>query len=670
MSTLNITRLLGSLSLGHKLMLLAGLFGLPLLLAAGTLMLQLQQHINALAMERAALQVQLPILQLMADAGLAMANTQVRLLAGETNIAANSSNTAIAAIIKVRSAAANASLEHTVIANDNWLTKVEDTLQQAAATDADGVAALHSQLAASIREPLEQLNAETKLVLDSDFVSNRLIGVLTNQITNLIEINGKAARLGATVLVKQRIKGGQRNELALLRGNIDPLVTWSMDSLTGVARLRPDIQPDLDAASSTLNTAMAGVLEALTTRIIDTTDYDMLPADYLERCAKANAEILQASSLIKRTADSLMEERIRVLSVQRNLYLAGMLTILLLVLAGFTISYHVVMKGIRSLTEGVTSMAAGDLRTRIPDLGSDEIAQVGKRFNQMVQSFGDLIRGTHEAAHEVGTAAYDMEQGSAKIIASSAAQSREADAIAATIQHLIVSIGEVAEHAAATAQITEDASKIASSEAERAQIAINHMQNILPLVNAAAKNILRLEQRSIEIGQIVRVIQEIADQTNLLALNAAIEAARAGEAGRGFAVVADEVRKLADRTGQSTRDINTMVSAIQSDTHDMVGSVTSASEGISLSAEMISELSGAMLTLRFAVDTSATHVRDIVTATAAERASSRTIGRQVQHMADMANSNHEALEAGNAAAARMTKTAKRLQLSIAELRTE
>jgi methyl-accepting chemotaxis protein len=529
---------------------------------------------------------------------------------------------------------------------------------------------LQSKLSAQIRDPLEQMNADTKLILDADLASNRLIGVLTNQIASLIEINGKAARLGSGILIKQRLKGAQRNELSLLRGNIDPLITWSMDNLAAVARLRPDLQSRLDESGSTLNTAMSGMVEALTTRIIDTTDYDMPAAEFLERSARANTELLKAGSLIVATIDTLMEERMAALGAQRNLFAAGVLTVLAMVFSGFVISYQIVMRGIRSLADGVASMAAGDLRTRIPDLGSDEIAQVGQRFNQMVQSFGGLIRGTHEAVRDVGSAAKDMELGSAKVIASAAAQSGEAEAIAATIQQLIVSISEVAEHATATAGITEGASRIAGSEADRAQAAIVHMKDILPLVNQAAQNILRLEQRSLEIGQIVNVIQEIADQTNLLALNAAIEAARAGETGRGFAVVADEVRKLADRTGQSTRDIKAMVTTIQQDTHELVGSVTSASKGISASAEMIGELAGAMMTLRYAVDASATHVRDIVAATTAERASSSEIGRQVQRMADMANSNRDVLEAGNVAAARMTQTTKALALSVAELRTE
>ena len=196
------------------------------------------------------------------------------------------------------------------------------------------------------------------------------------------------------------------------------------------------------------------------------------------------------------------------------------------------------------------------------------------------------------------------------------------------------------------------------------------MAGVVSGVRESVQLIQSLEERSREIGKVVQTIQEIADQTNLLALNAAIEAARAGEHGRGFSVVADEVRKLADRTGVSTREIGSTISAIQQDIHQAVAGMDDNSARVDGSTRRVEELSRSLAEIRHAVGRSAEHVRDIVDATAGQRDASTEIARNIQEIADMAEENHAAIRASSQTVAELGTLAVGLTDSVAGLVTD
>jgi methyl-accepting chemotaxis protein len=655
---------LARISLARKLLLLAALFGIPLLIASGMLFWQLMQREAALRAERAALDLQVPALRLLGAAHLAAAHGQVGAGGSAAGTTVSRELTALE-----KAVADSADGPHHEVTR-HWLENLRASEPGLATVSADTAAQMAEAFSKTWHEGLDRVNETAHLAVDGELASSRLIGLLTVQIPALIEINGRAARLSAAALTRKRLNSSLRAELTTLRGGIDPQISWSIDVLGQVAERRPDLRPALDGASGQLNTALASVQEALTTRVLEASELDLAAEEFIGRSQGAQAELIAVAEGIAGGIGMLLDQRIAALVTQRYLFVLGLVLILGGVALGFLLTYRGIMRGIGELAAGVDAVAAGDLTRRLPVTSRDEIGIISRHFNGMTESFSTIILGTLAAAGELGGAVRSVAAGSARITESSAHQSRLAESIAATLEELTVSISEVAEHAAATNTIAADASKIAGAEAERAQAAIFRMRELLPRVSEATANIRRLETRSQEIGQIVRVIQEIADQTNLLALNAAIEAARAGEAGRGFAVVADEVRKLADRTSQSTRDIDTMVRGIQEETTHMVTSMGEAEGGIAHSAEMVNELASAMNTLRFAVDTSASHVRDIVAATEAERNSSLAIARQVQDMADMANSNHEALREADATTLALQTMAGRLRDSVAELRVE
>ncbi len=639
-------RLVGSLSYRHKLVATAMVFGFPLLLSFSLIINELHQRESALRLERDALSLQLPALRILTGLHQLTTDTAERPQHHRQTIEAALDE------IAQRPADELAPLQ-------TWIA----TWRQQAGQIGDP-----SGLIRELRSSLDRVNEKSRLSLDGEPGANRLIDILTRKLPTLIDNTGKAARLGAEALTQQRLKSKSRNELTMIRGSYDPLVSWSIENLERAAEHHAAHQTTLVNLSGQLNSAFLNVQEALTIKIIDTTDYDMPAADYLGRSEAATQEALKVAAGLTQVIDQLFADRAESLAGQRNFILILISMVLIGILIGFFSAYMSIMRGLRSVSASATAMANGDLRARVNINSNDELGQVGQHFNRMGDAFSNLIHDTMAAATEVKQAAGGMHESTGMITRSSEQQSAASERVAAAIEELTVSIGEVAEHAVATASITRQAAAAASQEEERARTAINEMQLIVERVDQAIDSIRNLETRSREISKIVQVIQEIADQTNLLALNAAIEAARAGEAGRGFSVVADEVRNLADRTGASTREIDLMVRSIQGDIHDVVLSMDSSGQDIGQSAQMIKELAQALVELRQAVDASAHHVADIVNATVHERSASTEIAQNVQGIAEMADRNHAELKTSAASTAHLKQLAERLTQSIVGLR--
>jgi len=242
-----------------------------------------------------------------------------------------------------------------------------------------------------------------------------------------------------------------------------------------------------------------------------------------------------------------------------------------------------------------------DLSLRAQEKGSQEIVQMAAVFNMMLSEFEKLMGGVKGSVGLLKEATQELSVVIEKNGEDMTSQQSESEQLAAAMNQMAATAQEVARNATDAATAVQTAEGSAQESAEIAVAAMCAMDNLVTEVDSAAGVITKLEEDSSSIGMVLDVIKGIAEQTNLLALNAAIEAARAGEQGRGFAVVADEVRTLASRTQESTNEIQAMIERLQAGTRDAVKVMMHAKElgedgsaQTEATAEALAEISGSV----------------------------------------------------------------------------
>ncbi len=303
---------------------------------------------------------------------------------------------------------------------------------------------------------------------------------------------------------------------------------------------------------------------------------------------------------------------------------------------------------IRNMLDNLNDIAQGegDLTKRLQVHGEDEIAQLGLAFNRFVDKLQHIIRDVTTATHEVQDASGSIHAQTQAIAAQLANHNNETDQVVTAITEMSSTAQEVAMNTTQVAEATHVASDEVAKAQECVDTSLTEISTLMAEINSAADHIQSLNEQSQKINSVLSVIGGIAEQTNLLALNAAIEAARAGEQGRGFAVVADEVRSLASRTQASTLEINEMLSEL----HRLVSQAVSAMEESQQSCHRSVESSRLISESLGAVTSSVTSINDMSTqiATAATEQSSVTeeINRNIyaiqEIVAELLHSSEEA----------------------------
>ena len=331
---------------------------------------------------------------------------------------------------------------------------------------------------------------------------------------------------------------------------------------------------------------------------------------------------------------------------------------------------------VRSISGSIGSIqqAVQDIRSsrnltlRVPAGGRDAMAQIAAAFNELVGVFQNTIRHVLASSSQVKQLSTELSTAADSVAQASIRQSEASTAMAAAVEEAQANIEHVSDNARAAHNKAEEAGNASLDGKRIVEHAADEMVAIAGAVGESAQHIQQLGEMSDRISLIVTAIKEIADQTNLLALNAAIEAARAGEQGRGFAVVADEVRKLAERTAKSTEEIGEMIGNIHTGTQQAVASMQHGNARVSGGVELARAAGQSIVQIRSGADEVIGAVRDIAYALEEQTQATELMVQNVEQIASHAQNNSEATLGIAASATRLEALAQSLEVEVSGFR--
>lgn len=294
--------------------------------------------------------------------------------------------------------------------------------------------------------------------------------------------------------------------------------------------------------------------------------------------------------------------------------IAILLFTLALLLAVLGSTSRNIINPVRQLLDVFGKLAEGDLTSEVHVTSHDEIARLTETFNETSRRLNTMLENITRHADNVAASASRMYTSSEGIAENAKSQSEKTLHAISAIEELTASFSDVAKNTSVAAEHAKDVADLAREGGNVMFETIEVMNRTAGAVNQSAKKVEELGIRSEQIGNIIQVINDIAEQTNLLALNAAIEAARAGEQGRGFAVVADEVRKLAERTTSATNEITAMIKGIQNDTGNVVESMGNGTKEVDAGVEMVNQSGAALQNIASSVNNVTDMVQQIAAA--------------------------------------------------------
>ncbi|MEI7844073.1 MAG: methyl-accepting chemotaxis protein [Gallionellaceae bacterium] len=364
---------------------------------------------------------------------------------------------------------------------------------------------------------------------------------------------------------------------------------------------------------------------------------------------------------VEKTAQRMEAEMAR-----SNIFILGAIFFSLIVVLGY--GYGLIgsiQKNLRRLIVTMQHVVEhGDLTLRVPKISrKDEMGEISTAFNQMMINVGASMYDVKHSALEIQETAMKLADSADEVTRGSRAQSDSASSTAAAVEEVTVSIGMVAENATEVGRKAQQSADLTREGNRNADVMVNDITSIEQVMVAVERSVQEFIERAHSISGMTQQVKDIADQTNLLALNAAIEAARAGEQGRGFAVVADEVRKLAEKSAHSANEIDRITRELDNQSSEVEKSIEQGVQSIQATQRNAQQVSGLMLQAGEAVDRATIGVSDIVNAVQEQKVATDMIANHVEGIAQMAEKNHAAVSDTRDSITTLEMLAKQLRQS-------
>jgi methyl-accepting chemotaxis protein len=311
-------------------------------------------------------------------------------------------------------------------------------------------------------------------------------------------------------------------------------------------------------------------------------------------------------------------------------------------------------------------IAANDLTVTIEP--KSEADTLGTSFKKMVINLTTMVRQLTDNSTQLVSAANEIASSSEQMSRGATSQTDQVTQISTAIEEMTATIVESSKNAGDATEGSRNAADTANSGGQIVNETIHGMQRIADVVRESSESIEKLAKSAEQIGEIISVIDDIADQTNLLALNAAIEAARAGEQGRGFAVVADEVRKLAERTGKATDEITNMIKGIQSETEEAVSSMQTGIQEVDKGRELADKAGNSLNEIVTVSQQVQNMIQQIATATEEQSTAAEQISKNIDNVSSVARESASGAEQSATAAEELNRQAEGMQEMVGQFK--